>query len=62
MTGKKKLCSRFLVIIPDFWAPFLTFLGTFAFSIGRPVGGVVIHKSYNSAENIGKQPRTLENI
>ena len=33
MTGKKKLCSRFLVIIPDFWAPFLTFLGTFAFKL-----------------------------
>ena len=31
LLAKIIISSRFLVIIPDFWAPFLTFLGTLTF-------------------------------
>ena len=37
LLAKNDFSSSFLVILPQFWPPCLTFLGTLRFLIGRPV-------------------------
>ena len=42
LLAKNVSSSSFLVILPKFWAPCLTFLGILRFLIGRPVREAIL--------------------
>ena len=55
LLAKNVFSSSFLVILPQFWPPCLTFLGTLRFSIGRPV-------SPQCPPQLGQNPKFFQKL